>query len=181
MERLQNILGNSIISRTFNTLIVLLFGLLIAQRLPLWLRMYQMEGQNAAASFHIQDTSGRNFSIPPKEKLMLVFWATWCGPCEVELARINKLIEKGHIAPHQVLAISSLESLETVSSFVERKKWKFSVALDENGEIAKSYGVQGTPTILLINSGGKIHWMTMGISPSLEWRVNSFFKDSDST
>lgn len=58
------------------------------------------------------------------------FWAEWCGPCRLLAPVINQLAEEydGRI------------------QFVE-------VDVDENPDVAMSYGVEGIPTLVLFNHG----------------------------
>ncbi len=104
----------------------------------------------------------------------MVFWATWCPPCKVELSRINSMISNGKIRPDQVLAVSIGESPDVVSTFVREQKYTFEIAVDETGLSRTFYRIDATPTVLLIDSDTKIHWATMGISPTLEYRIGSF-------
>ena len=48
------------------------------------------------------------------------------------------------------------------------------IAVDETGLSRTFYRIDATPTVLLIDSDTKIHWATMGISPTLEYRIGSF-------
>lgn len=109
------------------------------------------------------------------KKRLLVFWATWCGPCSIELGRINRLILSGDLKPDSVLAISSGEDKQTVQKSVEERKYLFPVATDEDGHLALTYKVSGTPTIYFINEKNSVEWASVGLSPSLEFRIKSFF------
>lgn len=158
----------------------ILFGCILlfvaAQRVPSVVKMYEAEGKSAQSALAF-DLSGQSISIPLPTKHILVFWATWCGPCGVELGRINKMIVNGEIASESVLAVSIAEDPKLVSSFVKEKKYLFKVAVDQSGQAAGLYRVSGTPTILFIGSDRKVNWMTTGLSPSLEFRIRSFLKN----
>lgn len=136
--------------------------------------MYQTQG-SAAPKGSVVSLSGETLGVPFHQKQILVFWATWCGPCSVELARIDKLIELGKISAADVLAVSVMEEPALVEKFAKEKNYRFQVAVDRSGELAHAYGVSGTPTIALIDQAGLIHWLTVGLSPTLEMRVLSFF------
>jgi len=154
--------------------IVLLF--ILAQRLPSIIYMYGMEGREAKSAI-VMDLNSQPVSFPLLSKHILVFWATWCGPCKVELARINRMVTNGEIPPDSVLAISVAEDLKTVSSFVEEQGYSFRIAIDRTGKSAALYRVSGTPTILFINQDQTVNWMTTGLSPSLEFRIRSFLSE----
>ncbi|NUN05152.1 MAG: TlpA family protein disulfide reductase [Bdellovibrio sp.] len=158
----------------FNLLLSLGVLYFLAQRAPGIVELYRLEGQPAAVTQVIDLNSGSPIDLPFAEKKVLVFWATWCGPCKVELARINKLIENGAIPAESVVAVSVKEEASLVADFVKKNNYLFKVALDESGQAAQLYQVAGTPTIYFIDESGKTEWVTMGLSPSLEIRLKSF-------
>lgn len=104
----------------------------------------------------------------------VVFWATWCGPCTVELKRLQAMVDRKQIAPDSVVAISSGEEAAVVQKAIDDRKYTFSVALDREGAASSQLGVSATPTIFLIGPDGGVHWSSVGISPTLELRVASF-------
>ena len=66
------------------------------------------------------------------EKLLIDLWAPWCGPCKQLIPR--------------------LESLETKYSNVKFVK----INVDENPDIARSYGVMSLPTLMLFKDGEEL-------------------------
>ena len=108
----------------------------------------------------------------------VVFWATWCGPCTVELRRLQAMIDRKQIEPQSVVAISSGEEAAVVQKEIEERKYTFTVALDREGAASRQLGVSATPTIFLVEPGGKIHWSSVGVSPTLELRVANFVNES---
>lgn len=165
------------IANILNALLFVFLAAVLLNRAPVFLKMHETQGDQAKLA-GVVALDGEALSLPSGKRQVLVFWATWCGPCGVELGRINKMINNGKIAPEAVLAVSIKEEKATVEKVVSEKKYKFKVALDENGDVANLYGISGTPTVFLIDESGKIEWMTMGISPSLEFRLSSFFSGS---
>ena len=122
--------------------------------------------------------SGEEIGFPiPNQKTIVVFWATWCGPCKVELNRLNQMMAEGKIKSNQLLAVSIQESAETVTAFLEKNPYQFLIALDESGLIAEKYNVQGTPTIAFLDESGNVDWLTTGLSPTLGLRVQNFLKN----
>lgn len=148
---------------------------MLVQRIPMLVDMFQRQGKKAPQA-QVVTLEGNTLFLPLSQNHLVVFWATWCGPCKVELARINKLVKDGVLAREQVIAISSLEDITTVKNNVTENGYLFTVGIDSSGEIARQYKVSGTPTLLLVKSDGTIDWITMGLSPSLELRIKSFFK-----
>ncbi len=158
-----------------NIILTAILIIVAVKKIPSIVQMYRAEGTIAKNATTL-DLNKQVISIPLPKKHILVFWATWCGPCKVELGRINAMILSGQITPESVLAISIGEDPNVVSSFVDEQKYLFKVAIDISGQAAHVYQVSGTPTILFIGADQKVNWITAGISPSLEFRIRSFLK-----
>lgn len=92
-------------------------------------------------------------------KVVLVnFWATSCTTCVHEMPQIVATYEKFKARGYDTLAVAmSYDPPAYVVNFAETRKLPFGVAIDNTGEIAKSFGqVQLTPTSVLINKRGEI-------------------------
>jgi len=75
---------------------------------------------------HLKD---ENFNELIKEKILVDFYANWCGPCKM-------------VAPE----------LEKVESLVKVVK----VDVDEFEELAKTYGIMSIPTLILFENGKEV-------------------------
>lgn len=154
----------------------IIFGLL-ATKIPTIYKNYSAQNKPAPMA-SLKRLSGEEIAFPiPGQKTIVVFWATWCGPCKVELSRLNQMMARGEIKSNQLLAVSIQESAATVNSYLDKNPFQFLVALDESGQIAEKYNVQGTPTIAFLDESGKVDWITTGLSPTLEFRVKNFLKN----
>ncbi|NUM59373.1 MAG: redoxin domain-containing protein [Bdellovibrionaceae bacterium] len=123
----------------------------------------------------------KSFSLSNQTKpVVLIFWATWCAPCELELNRINNWLSKNPQFINNIVAISSFETEDVIRKISVQRQYKFPIASDITGELSKSFQIQGTPTIILIDTKGYITWRTTGISPTLEFRLYSFLTNSNS-
>ena len=94
-----------------------------------------------------------------KGQVVLVnFWATSCSTCVAEMPQIMATFEKYKSRGYQTVAVAmSYDPPAYVASFAETRKLPFGVAIDNTGEIARSFGqVQLTPTTFLINKRGEI-------------------------
>lgn len=160
----------------FNILLLVAAIYILAPQIPSRIDMYKREGTLAPQGVVTDLKTNQGVAIPLPQKQVLVFWATWCGPCKIELARIQKMIDSGQLDPKSILAVSVAEDKDVVLSSVAEHKFTFPVALDSQGLVAKQYKVSGTPTILFIDEQGQVDWITMGLSPGLELRMKSFLK-----
>ena len=92
-------------------------------------------------------------------KVVLVnFWATSCTTCVKEMPHIVSTYEKFKGRGYETIAVAmSYDPPAYVINFAETRKLPFGVAIDNTGQIAKSFGnVKVTPTSLLINKKGEI-------------------------
>ena len=168
MNRIIQVIKNNF--QQTATIVLVVFLLL---KIPAVFKMYQKHGE-VLPTGQVVHLSGQVESVPAAKKQVLVFWATWCGPCSVELGRIQSLVDKNKIDKNSILAISIGESREVVQGHVTQKKYTFPVAIDIDGALASLYEVNGTPTVFLVDENKNIQWMTVGLSPSLELRLKNF-------
>lgn len=164
-----------IISILFNILLTIFVFYTLSKRIPSVVEHFQMEDQSLP-NFSVPLIDGSTLTSQAwAERKILVFWATWCGPCEVELNRLNKMIENGKIkTANSVVAISSYEEIPLVKGITNERGYKFSIGIDLKGSVAEKFKIAGTPTIIFVDENAKINWITTGLSPSLEMRANSF-------
>ncbi|MDR0597664.1 MAG: redoxin domain-containing protein [Treponema sp.] len=98
--------------------------------------------------------------------LFLNFWATWCGPCRMEMPSMEALYRRFKDRGLEILAVNVRENRRDVAAFMEEMSLSFPAALDLRGDIASDYGIEAFPTTYLIdrNGGivarlvGAIHW-----------------------
>lgn len=147
---------------------------LLVRRSPEILNHFSQESQTVMP-LQIATLKGETIDLSQhSQPLVVVFWATWCGPCQVELNRINQLIKDGEIANTSVLAISSFEDVETIQKTILERDYKFMIGIDEKGDASTAFRVQSTPTIMFIDQFHKIKWISSGLSPLLSFRIQNF-------
>ena len=158
-----------------NLLFFAVFVFLIYAKLPQIKENFSSQGKLIENSFELTDIKTKlPVRFPSHTRQVVIFWATWCGPCKVELSRLQKFVELKKASESQILAISVDENFSDLEGFLKTNPYNFLVVHDARTEMAKAFNVLGTPTILLVNERNEVAWRTTGISPTLEMRLLSF-------
>ena len=111
-----------------------------------------------AVAYTLLDGSVRSTEHLRGKVVLVNFWATSCTTCVHEMPQIVATHEKFKQLGFDTLAVAmSYDPPAYVANFAETRKLPFGVAIDNTGEIARSFqNVRGTPTTFLINKRGEI-------------------------
>ena len=117
-----------------------------------------------AVNFELETTSGETIHLSDMQgKPVLVnFWATWCGPCQVEMPLIQEYYEK-YSPDLKVMAVNYDEAVGDVQPYVKELGLTFPVILDPGGKITDLYRIRGFPTTYFIDSEGFVQGVYVGI------------------
>lgn len=95
------------------------------------------------------------------KKVLLNFWATWCGPCRVEMPDLQQIL--GERSDVVVLGINKAQELDQIGPFAAELKVTFPLIANPDGDIAERYAAQLLPTSYFINSDGTIALRKTGV------------------
>lgn len=117
-----------------------------------------------APDFTLTDLSGKQHKLSTYKgkNVLLIFWATWCGPCRMEIPDLIELRKTTSEDELAMLAISN-ESPGLVKSFVGQAKMNYTILLDP-GSLPEPYrAITAIPSSFFIDRQGKIKFSTMGL------------------
>ncbi len=125
-----------------------------------------------AGDFTLKDLKGREFNLKNLRGKVVVlnFWATWCGPCRLELPHLEKLHQEFKDKGLVVLGVNDEES-ETAREFVKSNNYSFPTLSDTKREVAKLYKISAIPTLIVVDREGKISTHFVGMRSEEEVRA----------
>lgn len=122
--------------------------------------------RKAAPDFTLKDSMGRPAKLSEyKGKVVLLnFWATWCGPCKLEIPWFVDFEQRFKDRGFSVLGVSMDEDgWEAVKPYMESKKVNYRVVIGTD-EVADLFGgVSSLPTSFIIDRQGKIAGVHIGL------------------
>jgi len=112
-----------------------------------------------APNFTLKNLDGEEVSLSQfRGKYVLVnFWATWCGPCKVEMPSLEALYQRFKNKKFALLAISNdMFGSTVVKPFVKANNLNFSILLDQRLKASNAFGVTSLPSTFMIDPEGEI-------------------------
>lgn len=114
--------------------------------------------------------------------LVLNFWASWCGPCKMELPDFQDAYEKydGEVEFVLVNMTDGMqETKEKAMKFIETEGYTLPFYFDVNQEAAYSYGVYALPTTYFVDENGTVIAGAQGMldAKSLETGISMIYNE----
>jgi len=134
------------------------------------------EGDTAGASteatvgsrpeFRLKSLDGRALGPRdfPGQVVVVDFWATWCGPCQIQARILESMVGDYKGKGVQFLAANVGEDEATVKSFLQKKPFPYPVLLDPDDAVSSNLGVYALPTLMIVDKKGKISYIQPGVA-----------------
>ncbi|MFC6634935.1 protein disulfide oxidoreductase [Microbulbifer taiwanensis] len=105
--------------------------------------------------------------------VLVYFWATWCGYCRAVSPAISDLARD-----HQVIAVALQSGSDAeLADYLSSHSLQFPTISDPSGFLSRAWGVRVTPSIVIVDSDGRVAWVTSGATSKWGLRLRLALTD----
>ena len=118
-----------------------------------------------APNFQLRDLAGNMMSLSQfRGKVVLLnFWATWCGPCRVEMPAMEQLYRTLSRREFEILAVSTdAQGAAVTRPFQREMGFTFPILHDEEYRVGFIYGARSLPLTFMVDRQGVIRKKIFG-------------------
>ena len=125
---------------------------------------------SGAPDFTLPSLDGPNLRLQEQrgQVVMINFWATWCGPCRVEMPHLARLYDKYRGSGFTVLAVNIDEDPYKAASLAKQLGMRFPVLLDKEKKVSRLYDLSTMPSTILVDREGRVRYVHRGYRDGYE-------------
>jgi thiol-disulfide isomerase/thioredoxin len=115
-----------------------------------------------------------------KKITFVTFWATWCPPCRAEMPILEELYKTYRDKGFEVVGVNldTDGDINTITATVKELGVTFPILLDSRARYARELLVQNIPTLLVLDSSGKIMEAHVGTSADARKELGMIIEDA---
>jgi peroxiredoxin len=132
-----------------------------------------------APDFTLRQIDGPNLRLGEQRGrvVMVNFWATWCGPCRVELPHLARLHDKYRSSGFLLLGVNIDEDPAQAKALAAKLGLKFPVLLDTDKKVVGTYDLSAMPATVLIDKDGRVRHLHRGYREGVELTYEQQVRD----
>ena len=92
---------------------------------------------------------------------VVVFWASWCGPCAEEAPALERFSHSS-LGRGRIVGVDWSDALSGARAFIKRYSWTFPNVRDAEGLVGNAYRLTGLPTTFVIDAHERIRAVLRG-------------------
>lgn len=118
-----------------------------------------------APNFQLRDLAGNVVSLAQHrgKVVLLNFWATWCGPCRVEMPAMEQLYRTFPRREFEILAVSTdPQGAAVTRPFQQEMGFTFPILHDSEYRVGLTYGARTLPMTFMVDRQGIIRQKIFG-------------------
>ncbi len=123
----------------------------------------------AMPDIRIEDPDGEPIALTSfiGKPLLVNLWATWCGPCIIEMPALDKLAVREGARLNVLVVSQDIQGAEVVDPFFEEQKFEaLGAYLDPENRLGFHYATGVLPTTILYDAKGREVWRVIG---GMDW------------
>ncbi len=120
------------------------------------------------AAFTLPGLSSGTITPPWRDHhpAVLIFFASWCGPCQGEMPAVARYLGDHHVAPVRVIGVDANDQRGAARQFVARDHVTFPVGFDANGVVTNQvFHFDTLPETVFVNARGIVTSVHFGAIP----------------
>jgi peroxiredoxin len=123
-----------------------------------------------APDFTLRQIDGPNLRLGEQRgSVVLVnFWATWCGPCRIELPHLARLHDKYRSSGFVLLGVNIDDDPNAAKALATKLGLKFPVLFDSAKQVVAAYDLNAMPATVLIDRDGRVRHLHRGYKEGVE-------------
>jgi len=129
-----------------------------------WLTHVDLVESGPAPDFTLADSDGTPVTLSDNlgRPVVLVFWATWCGPCLAEIPELNAFHDAHPEVELLGINVDEARTVDRVQATMRRHQIDYPVLFDHSGAASDAYGVSSLPTTVVVDPEGTIRHASVG-------------------
>ena len=143
----------------------------------------QIKVGDDAPTFFVRDLNEKKFflsdTLELHKPIVLSFFATWCGPCKIEMPILDTLSREYSDVHFYLINVSGLtqgsaklkEDPIKVQELITKLGISLPVLMDKYGKIAEKYEVKSLPRLVVIDPEGKLYYIHDGYKKGDETKL----------